>query len=255
MTIFCYHSVDTAWPAALAVTPENFTAQMAWLARHRRVVDLSEAVGMLDPSGRLPRGVAALTFDDGFSGVYEFAFPILRRFRLPATVFLVAQTLSPGGRPVDWIDIPPRGRPARTLSLDQVLELRDAGICFGSHSFAHRTLTELTDEECEADLRTSRELLESVLDRPVRFVAYPRGKHDARVRQSSERAGFTHGFTLPETKERAGRHAIPRVGIYRGNGLMAMRIKASRWYLPVRTSLAYNEARRRTGEGPVRDQC
>jgi peptidoglycan/xylan/chitin deacetylase (PgdA/CDA1 family) len=236
MTILCYHTVEPDWPAALAVTPAAFDLHMEWLASHRRVLHLDHAVSLLDAQGRLPRGAAALTFDDGFSGLYDYARPVLLRHRLPATLFLVAQTLAPEGRAVDWVNILPEGRLPQTLTLAQVLELQEAGFRFGSHSHSHRTLTELSDAECERDLRQSRELLADLLHAPVPFLAYPRGRHDQRVRRAAARAGYSHSLALPEGREQVGPHSIPRVGVYRGNSVWTLKTKLARWYLPVRTS-------------------
>ena len=94
MTILCYHAIDPDWRSPLSVSPEQFEAHCAWLARHRRVVGAAEAAVRVALSGRLPRGRVAITFDDGFRSVHRYAFPILVRHRLPATVFLVAQRIS-----------------------------------------------------------------------------------------------------------------------------------------------------------------
>lgn len=233
MTILCYHDVEPGWAAPLAVDPDSFAAHGAWLARHRAVLPLSEAVTRLDRSGRLPRGTTALTFDDGLSGLHEHALPVLARLGLPATVFLVAQTLTPHGQAVDWVDRPPPF-PLRTLDVEQVKDMQAAGVTFGSHSYAHRDLTTLTEQCCVEDLRTSREVLEDLLGTPVPFLAYPRGRHDAAVRVAARRAGFSHAFTLPEVREPAGAFAVPRVGIYHGNTVSDVRIKSLRPYLPIR---------------------
>jgi peptidoglycan/xylan/chitin deacetylase (PgdA/CDA1 family) len=100
-------------------------------------------------------------------------------------------------------------------------------------------LVEMSDEECERDLRTSREILEDLLGRPILFLAYPMGRHDERVHRSAERAGFTHCFSLPERREPTGRLAIPRVGIYRHDDGTSFRVKTSAWYLSFRLSRAY----------------
>ncbi|MGZ6792817.1 MAG: polysaccharide deacetylase family protein, partial [Mycobacteriales bacterium] len=139
MSVLCYHAVEPGWRSPLAVDPADFAEQCAWLARHREVVTLEDAVALLDERGRLPRGVCALTFDDGFASVLEHALPVLQQYRLPATVFLVAQTLAPQGQPVDWVDTPPP-YPMRTLTRDEVLRLQDAGVAFGSHSWRHADL-------------------------------------------------------------------------------------------------------------------
>jgi len=248
MSILCYHSVEPGWVSPLAVDPEVFERQCQWLARHRRVVPLAEAVALLDGRHRLPPKVCALTFDDGFAGVYEHAFPILRRYGLPFTVFVVAETLTEAGRAVDWVDTPPP-YPMRTLTAEQVLELQDAGVTIGSHSYSHAVLTTLSPEECENDLRRSRELLEEMLGRPVPYLAYPRGLHDAGVREAAARAGFERSFTLPDTPEPLGPQSVPRAGIYQGNEIMAMRVKTARWYLPLRMGPVFPLLRRALRKG------
>lgn len=250
MTILCYHTVDPHWRSALAVNPTEFERHCAWLARNRRVVSLTDAVRRLSPSGRLAPRTVAITFDDGFAGVHEHALPALRRHGLPATVFVVAETLTPRGRAVDWVEGPTPGPPP-TLSADQILALKDAGVHIGSHGYAHRDLASMTEDECERDLRDSRELLEDVVREPVRMVAYPRGRHDQRVWAAARRAGYSHGFTLPERREPVGRFSIPRVGVYPGNGTVALRAKSSPWYPGVRTGVAWPVLRAALPGGPV----
>lgn len=235
MTVLCYHSVEPGWESSLAVEPEAFASQAAWLRRNRRVLPIAEAIGRLDASWRLPRGEVALTFDDGFAALYDHVLPVLTRLGLPATVFLVAETLTPAGRPVDWVD-DPGSAPPTTLTLDHVLEMQDAGVDFQSHSWAHRDLTRLSEQECVADLRDSRELLSELLGRPVPLLCYPRGLHDEKVRRAAAQAGYTHAFALPVGPEEPGPYAVPRVGIWRGNSLTTVRVKAARPYLRVRTS-------------------
>jgi peptidoglycan/xylan/chitin deacetylase (PgdA/CDA1 family) len=242
MTILCYHSIDPIWRSPLAIRPEAFAEHCEWLAANRRVLPLTEAVRMIDRAGRLPRGAVVLTFDDGFAGVYHHALPVLSRLRLPATVFVVAGTLAPDPIPVDWVDTPPPFQ-LHTLTRQQVVEMEASGVSVASHGYSHRDLTALSDEEGERDLLDSRDLLSGLLGRPVPFLAYPRGKHDARVRRTAERAGFTHAFSLPEAREPVARLCIPRVGVYPDNGVGALRMKTTQWYLRFRMSPIYPVAR------------
>jgi peptidoglycan/xylan/chitin deacetylase (PgdA/CDA1 family) len=179
--------------------------------------------------------MAALTFDDGFSGVLEHALPEVRRQGLPMTVFLVAQTLTDEGLDAWWVRTPPPW-PLTTLTVDEVLHLRDLGVDLQSHSWAHQDLPELDEDACEKDLRRSREFLEDLLHGPVPYLAYPRGLHDAGVRRAACRAGYSHAFALPEGPEQVDEYAVPRVGIHRGNGTRTLAVKAQRRYLDVRHS-------------------
>lgn len=215
--------------------PERFAAHVAWLARHKTVVRAEDAGIAMTPWGTLPKGMAALTFDDGYADLYDHALPVLKRHRTTATVFLVAATLSEG-KEVDWVDDPP-ARPLRTLTVDQVLEMQDAGIAFGSHSHAHLDLTTLSYEACVADLRKSREVLEDALGRPVPLLAYPRGRHDPDVRRAAAAAGYEVAFSLPERAEEVSRLAVPRAGVYPHNGNALLRVKTGRGYVPARMGL------------------
>ena len=215
MTVLCYHAVNPGWTSPISMHPEAFAAQAEWLAAHRAVLPLGDAVGHLDRRGRLPRRAVALTFDDGFASVHEHA----------------------------WIDTPPPYE-TRTLTLDQVLEMQQDGVEFQSHSATHADLTRLSHSECLADLRDSREELETMLGRPVRLLAYPRGRHAPHVRDAAQRAGYTHAFALPEGPEPVGPYSLPRVGLYRGNGLRDLRVKLAPGYLAVRTGRPYWAARR-----------
>ncbi len=248
MTILCYHSVEPRWVSPLNVPPDAFGAQVEWLVEHTTVLGLHEALPLLDSSGRLPRNTTVLTFDDGFASLHEHVLPVLQKYRVPATVFLVAETLTDGGRPVDWVDTPPPW-PLATLTRDQVLEMRAAGIRFESHSYAHHDLTTLGSRPCEADLAESRAVLEDLLGEEVRLLAYPRGRHDDTVRTAAATTGFSHGLALPEHAEPVGPFAVPRVGVFPGNGLRAMWLKTRRPYLPVRHSRAFPLLKRVVGRG------
>lgn len=234
--ILCYHAVERGWDCPLAVTPEDFEAQCAWLAANRNVVPLTEALANVDDRGRLPAGMTAITFDDGFASTYEEAFPILRRHGLPMTLFIVAETLTPDGREVDWVTTPPP-YPLRTVTLEQIEEMRASGLVeIQSHSWAHHDLPELSEDACREDLSRSRDLLEDLLDQPIDLLAYPRGLHDDKVRRAAAAAGYRASFSLPRGPEPVGPQAVPRVGVWPGNSLATLRVKTSRWYLPFRMS-------------------
>ena len=85
----------------------------------------------------------------------------------------------------------------RTLEWDALAELADRGVEIGSHTVSHPYLTQLADSELDRELRESRERLEHQLGRRCRFVAYPYGDHDERVRAAARAAGYEAAFALP----------------------------------------------------------
>ena len=120
-----YHRIadESFDPWALAVTPENFLAQMEWLAANRTVLPLSE-FALRQRNGTLPAAAAAVTFDDGYACATKIALPILERLGVPATVFV----------PADLID---RGREFWWDELEQlVLGTREAELAVDGQSVA-----------------------------------------------------------------------------------------------------------------------
>lgn len=244
MTILCYHAVDPRWQSPLSVSPVDFRRHCRWLARHRTVVSLPEAVQRIDRRARVPAGLCSLTFDDGLCSVLEHALPALVDNGLSATVFLVAATLRSPPQKVDWVDeLPPGG--VGTLTLAEIEELAASGLDFGSHSYSHRDLTSLGEEECLRDLKEAKELLEDLLRRPVPFLAYPRGLHSETVRSAARRAGHTHAFGTARRRVAESPWAIPRMGIYSDDREIDLRIKSTRLYETSRTSRAYTALRAR----------
>jgi len=90
--ILYYHRVnDDADAFFPAISTRLFEQEMRHLARHYKVVPMPELIRHLEDGP--PETVVAITFDDGYRDNYENAFPILRRYGLPATVFLATGTM------------------------------------------------------------------------------------------------------------------------------------------------------------------
>jgi peptidoglycan/xylan/chitin deacetylase (PgdA/CDA1 family) len=223
MAILTYHAVNPGWQSPLSVAPDRFEHHCSWLSRRHRVVPVAEAAERFVSSGKLPSRIVSITFDDGYEDLFDHALPALARHDLAATVFLVSATLT-DNQSVDWVDSPP-GEPLRTLRVEQVLEMQEAGVSFGSHSRIHHDLTELSDDECERDLRDSKQALEDLLGRQVSLLAYPRGLHDERVRGAAKRAGFSYAFGSSKRMGPVGRFSIPRVGVYGDDGVPWLALK------------------------------
>lgn len=96
-TVLAYHAIGECSRAddenSLFVTVEAFTAQMSYLAEHRRVVPLAEAIELRSSSSERRRSrrrerLVAITFDDGYRSVLERAVPVLEAHGFPATMFV-----------------------------------------------------------------------------------------------------------------------------------------------------------------------
>jgi len=91
-----YHRINDQDDAlGLAICPDYFDAQLQYLRRRFWVLSLPDAISRLE-SGRLDRHAVVITFDDGWRDNMTFAFPLLRKYEIPATIFLVCDAVEKG---------------------------------------------------------------------------------------------------------------------------------------------------------------
>ncbi len=89
--ILMYHRIERLLTYdQLTVDPEHFAEQMAYLSKHCRVITLSQAVKELQ-SGSYQQPGVVITFDDGYRDNLIHALPILKRYCLPATIFVTVE--------------------------------------------------------------------------------------------------------------------------------------------------------------------
>lgn len=100
--ILCYHRVGVEGvPYHSRLEPQVFAAQMNYLKKHYRIVALSQMCREL-AEGRVVPPTIAVTFDDGYRDLYAHAFPVLRRLQVPATIYLIGDSMQTGMAP--WYD-------------------------------------------------------------------------------------------------------------------------------------------------------
>src|SRR2546429_607556 len=152
---------------SLLVTPANFEDQMLALkfAGYATITLDDLVTGIHNPS-TLPDKPVILTFDDGYADFYTNAFPLLQKFGLKSTIFVMSH-----GQVV-----PPTNN---RLSSDQILELsRSPLITVGDHTIDHPDLKGRSQEFQHHQIFQSKSDLEKLIGKPVRHFAYPYGGFD-----------------------------------------------------------------------------
>ena len=101
--ILCYHRVGTEGiPYYCTLPAQQFEMQMRYLRRYCRVLSLAQLVDEIDNPPKEIGQAVAVTFDDGYSDLYRCALPILRKYEIPATVYLTSDCIETGE--VAWYD-------------------------------------------------------------------------------------------------------------------------------------------------------
>jgi peptidoglycan/xylan/chitin deacetylase (PgdA/CDA1 family) len=176
-----------------AVEPAQLARQLALLRRlGYRPIPLEALVAMWGAGALPPPRAVAITFDDGYRDNLTHAWPVLRRFGCPATVFVV--TGRAGGVSL-WDTRPGAGR-RPLLTWDELRRLDGAGFRAGAHTHTHADLTRVAPADAEAELRLCREALAAQLGRSAPLFAYPYGHNTAETQAQVAAAGFQAAFSV-----------------------------------------------------------
>lgn len=222
VTILLYHHVGRPPASPTAMRGLYVTARhLAWQIRQLqrlpvRFVTCRDLVGATEHDAD-PRHWIMMTFDDGTRGVFDEAFPVLQRSGASAMVFPIAMDIGKTG--VVWGHASDK-TPHDMLSTDQIRELADAGLEFGSHLCHHVRAPELSSQDLRTELSESKRILEALVGRAILSVAYPYGHYSPAVTNAARAAGYRFGLTTQR-------------GTNRGRDEMALcRIpaKGTRWH-------------------------
>jgi peptidoglycan/xylan/chitin deacetylase (PgdA/CDA1 family) len=217
--VFMYHAVADVDhdPNALAVGPEQFAAQMDWLARRGlRGVSMRTLVAALRAGDT--RKLVGITFDDGYLSVLENALPVLKRHQFSATVFVIADRL---GATNEW----DADTPWPLLSAAQVGELAEAGLEIGSHSATHIRLAGTDADQLATEVSGSRQRLREVTESAIEGFAYPYGSMDAAARRAVRDAGYDYACAVSAPRDALGLMALPRLYVGQRDGAARMTAK------------------------------
>jgi peptidoglycan/xylan/chitin deacetylase (PgdA/CDA1 family) len=157
----------------------------------------------------LPAKPIMLTFDDGFMSVYHYAFPVLKRYQMKATIFATPDPESENFKKNAALDSP--------LTHAQMQEMSENGIAIESHGMTHRYLTEMEPELVRWELEESKKVLEGIVRKPVRFLAIPSGAYNRTVRQLAKEVGYQAVFGMLKGSNNAhsNRYTLRRMVVAR----------------------------------------
>jgi peptidoglycan/xylan/chitin deacetylase (PgdA/CDA1 family) len=259
--IFAFHNVvaDDEAPArcdtSLHVSLSAFQDYLAVITHRFRVVPLAEIAARI--GGGLPvEGLAALTFDDAYTGVLRYALPTLAYQHLPATLFVVSGAAA---APVPfWWDLLGKadglsdalreralgelqGDRDAVLSRNHVADLAmplallpaswhdvrkasRSGIAIGSHTATHRNLLALGVDEVREELERSHAEIGAAVGRAPDMVSYPYGYYSHEVIEAARQAGYRAGVTMRFGLAGRGAEplALPRINVPAGISVPAL---------------------------------
>ena len=180
--VLSYHQVNDEDNNALTVPTAVFEQQMAYLHDNGyHAITPDQLNAYLTEGAPLPEKPVLITFDDGYRDNYENAFPVLQKYGMTATIFLIS----------DFMD-----RFDKYLTWQQVQEMSEAGIYMGVHTLSHFELPGLSKAELYQQIEGGKLAIEWKTLKFTEYIAYPCGSYNADVLAVARDCGFKGGFTV-----------------------------------------------------------
>ena len=148
-----------------------------------------------------------LTFDDGYKCNYDVLFPLLQKYGLKATIFVITKAV--GSK--------------RYVSAENMREMSDSGfVSIQSHTASHNDLTAIGPNDLREELTSSKAFIETVTGKAAIALSYPMGIYDTTVRAAAI-GHYDYAVCVDPGKFRCGadRYTMRRISIDRGMSIKA----------------------------------
>ncbi|GEM_PF-1450251 len=194
----------------LIVTAENFEEQMKFLAGNYKVVRFSDFAERIEKKQAYEDNAVIITFDGADETIYKFAYPVLKKYNLPATLFLHINSLRLDRTAMKWDTI-------KLLHEEGLMEIESHSI---SHPHLNRKLNGETEEAYEARIRKelvdSKKIIEDKLNKQILYFAYPYGGYNATVIRLLKESGYKASVTVQWDKNTvfSNPFALKRRGVF-----------------------------------------
>jgi len=188
--VLSYHKFSKDKADVLTLKQSVFEEQMRFLKENGyRVIKMDELFDFLDFKRPIPKKSVVITIDDDWYSTYEIAFPILKKYGYPATLFVYTDLIIPGGK---------------TLSWEILSEMSKNGMDVQCHTKSHRNLDKRNGQESfreyfeaiKKELADSAEMIRKRLNKEVKYLAYPYGDTNPLVIALLTKLGYRGAFTV-----------------------------------------------------------
>jgi peptidoglycan/xylan/chitin deacetylase (PgdA/CDA1 family) len=186
------------------------------------VITMGDFLQFIEGKKELPEKSLMITIDDGYEGVYTGAYPLLLKYRFPATIFVYRNYIRKD-----------ESSTQKSLTVAQILEMKKSGLIeVGSHSYSHMVMTRrgsMNDHDylvfLDHEIVESKKAIEDMLGLTLDTMAYPFGAYSFETNAIVKKAGFRAGFSVVPSYNTAGtdRFLLRRTIIYNTTNVIRLK--------------------------------
>ena len=237
--VLAYHSINDKRTDNLAVQTTEFEHQINYLvSKGYKSITLSQFGEIKNSGSSLSAKTVIITFDDGYRDNFTNAYPVLKRYGYTATIFLTVNLIGTQQMLLPELFIHKYGgtfEDYQMLMWEEIKEMLDNGIEFGSHTLTHPYLPHISQQQAEKEISLSKEIMEKMLGRTIESFCYPSGHFNNHILSIVSKY-YKYAVVTPNQYNsifRCTPYTIRRIGIYRENNFRNFRLKISKPYFMI----------------------
>ena len=188
--VMMYHDIISKKQVNYDLTPQELEKHFELIKSAKMTpISINRLIAHLRTGSPLPNKPILLTFDDGYGGHYEYAYPLLKKYGYPAVFAIHTSSVgvNAGRTHVTWPQLK--------------IMANDPLITISSHSKTHPALTKISDQQLYKEVVESKQILEAKLNRSIIYFTYPYGNHDSRVKKIVTEAGYLAAIAFGDPTE------------------------------------------------------
>jgi peptidoglycan/xylan/chitin deacetylase (PgdA/CDA1 family) len=225
--VLMYHHINPHKGDMVTIRPEVFEGQMEYLHRAGyKTLKMDELLSYINGELKLQQKAAVVTFDDGWLDNYIYAFPVLEKYKINATIFVITDRTERASKNKTVIPASVANHNESKLLIEKnedyrvvlnwelIKEMTDSGLVeFYSHTRSHAKCNGLSENELLEELGGSKKIIEERLNKPCPYLCWPYGKYNKTAVQIAKDIGYKAIFTTNHgiVKKDSDPFAIKRV--------------------------------------------
>lgn len=184
MPIFAFHNVADNLkkdPYGMVVGIASFENELKKIKENGyKTIFVSELGSYLERGEKVPNKEIALTFDDGKNNFYTNVFPLLKKYNMKVSLYIITGV-----------------RSKNYLTQEQIKELSQSGLVeIGSHTAYHQFLSKMSEADQLKELQNSKKYLDDLLGQNITVICYPYGVHNEKTKEIAKKAGYKYGLNF-----------------------------------------------------------
>ncbi len=206
--VLCYHDIQPVATNDMVNTPANFEAHLQWLKEHGfRTLSVDELAAVLKGREPEPQHAVVITFDDGYQGVYQYAYPLLKQYGMQATLFLVTSKVGDERPPMPHLTWPEIEEMDKDGVIRAAVHADEMHVKLGQR-LAKEERVGKSPTDISRDLAMARRDIESHVHHPVHSIAWPFGDYSVSLIHLACKLGYNVAFNTEYGVNRPGDNVL-----------------------------------------------